>query len=342
MPRLIPSLAELDGYDRLPDGFHQLLTPPEPEPPFHDVGELERTWGCRWGADDEVSRLRKVLVRQPGDELAAVRADAYRPGFDAFVDEGGAWHWTGSEPPDLARLHAQHAGLVAALRGEGVEVVVAEPLAPRFTKAMYVRDPLVTVRGGAIVGRLAPRMRRGEEAALTREAAALGMPILGTVVGSGTLEGGSFAKLRPGLAVLGTSVRCNDAGAEQLRELLRRIGWELLVVPLPGFVVHLDIHFAMVDRDRALVNANGLPYTFMEELARRGVECIWAHPDEPWALNLLTLAPGRVLTSESAPRTAELLRARGVEVIAIPYDEAHKNGGGVHCSTQELLRDAAE
>ncbi len=87
-----------------------------------------------------------------------------------------------------------------------------------------------------------------------------------------------------------------------------------MVVDLPGFVVHLDIHFAMVDRDRALVNAEGLPYTFMEDLRALGIELIWAHPEEPWALNLLTLSPGRVLTSTAAPRTAELLRERGIEV----------------------------
>ncbi len=62
-------------------------------------------------------------------------------------------------------------------------------------------------------------------------------------------------------------------------------------MPLPGFVVHLDIHFAMVDVDRALVNAEGLPYTFLDDLRRRGIETIWAHPQEPWALNLLTLSP---------------------------------------------------
>jgi N-dimethylarginine dimethylaminohydrolase len=28
-------------------------------------------------------------------------------------------------------------------------------------------------------------------------------------------------------------------------------------------------------------------------------------------------------------------------VIPIPYDEIHHNGGGIHCSTMELLRDPA-
>jgi len=30
-----------------------------------------------------------------------------------------------------------------------------------------------------------------------------------------------------------------------------------------------------------------------------------------------------------------------MEVIAIPYDEIQKGGGGVHCSTMELVRDPA-
>jgi N-dimethylarginine dimethylaminohydrolase len=328
-----------ENLDVAPPGFHQMFTPPAPEPPFLDPSELDSVWGARWGASDEVGRLRHVMVRAPGPQLERVRADAYRRELDALVDPDGGWHWTGSKAPDLDRARAQHAGLVQALEDADVDVYACDPDQTPSTKAMFVRDPLVTVRGGAIIARLAPRMRRGEEALITRDVAALGLPILGTIVGSGTLEGGSFMKLRPGLAALGTSVRCNRAGAEQLRQILAWLGWKLMVVDLPGFVVHLDIHFAMVDVDRALVNAEGLPYTFLEDLKELGIECIWAHPEEPWALNLLTLSPGRILTSTDAPRTAEILAARGIDVIAIPYDELHHNGGGVHCSTMELLRD---
>jgi N-dimethylarginine dimethylaminohydrolase len=37
--------------------------------------------------------------------------------------------------------------------------------------------------------------------------------------------------------------------------------------------------------------------------------------------------------------TAERLERRGVEVLRIPYGEIQKNGGGIHCSTMELVRD---
>jgi N-dimethylarginine dimethylaminohydrolase len=39
--------------------------------------------------------------------------------------------------------------------------------------------------------------------------------------------------------------------------------------------------------------------------------------------------------------TAERLAAAGVEVITIPYDEIQKNGGGIHCSTMEFVRERA-
>jgi N-dimethylarginine dimethylaminohydrolase len=202
-----------------------------------------------------------------------------------------------------------------------------------------MRDPLVTVPGGAIIGRLAPRMRRGEEQSVMRAVASLGMPIVRTITGAGLLEGGSFAKLTPKVAAFGTSIRCNDEGARQLEETLHRLGMELVVVPLTGFSIHLDVAFGMVDVDKALVNASGLPYWFLKRLSELGIEPIWCHPDESWAINSLALSPGRVLMCDRYPHTAELLERRGVDVVPIPYDEIQKNGGGIHCSTMELIRD---
>jgi N-dimethylarginine dimethylaminohydrolase len=319
--------------------LHQTLMATAAEPPFHD--ELEAVWGRPWGAHDEVGRLETVLVRPPGPALELIRADAWDAEAQALVDPDGGWYYTRREPPDPARAAAQHDGLVATLEAEGVEVIAAAAMPARFPKAMYVRDPMVTVPGGAIITRTAVRMRRGEEADLTRTVAAAGMPILATLTGTATLEGGSFVKLRPGLAALGTSIRCNEAGAGQLRRILEQIGWELLVVPLPGYTIHIDLHLAMLDTDLALADPAGLPYAFLTELQRLGIELIHVDPDELWGVNLLALGPRRVLMAAGSPRTAQRLADRGVEVVTVEYDELHPNGGGVHCSTMELIRRPA-
>jgi N-dimethylarginine dimethylaminohydrolase len=316
---------------------HQAMMASAEEPPFEQ--ELAAVWGEQWGAHDEVGLLRRVLMRRPGPELEQISGDAYDERVGALVDPEGGWYWTGREEPDLERVALQHAGLVAVLREQGVDVTVAEPLGGRFVKSVYVRDPLVTVPGGAVIARMGVRMRRGEEPATTRLIAELGMPILGTITGTGTVEGGSFVKLRSGLAAYGVSIRCNRAGALQLEQILGHIGWRLLLVPIAGYSIHLDLHLAMVDRHKALVDAEHLPYEFLQTLRAEGFELIDAAADEHWALNALCLSPGRVLMSSDAPRTAEVLDRAGVEVITVEYDEIHKNGGGVHCSTIELVRD---
>jgi N-dimethylarginine dimethylaminohydrolase len=319
--------------------LHQTRMATAAEPPFHD--EIEAVWGRPWGAHDEVGTLKVALVRPPGAALDLIREDAWDAELGALVDPDGGWYWTRREVPDVVRAATQHAGLVAALEREGVEVIAAPPMDERFTKSMYVRDPMITVPGGAIIGRTAVRMRRGEEADLTRAVAAAGLPILATLTGTATLEGGSFVKLRDGVAALGTSIRCNEEGAEQLREILARIGWRLIVVPLAGYTIHLDLHLAMLDADLALVHTEGLPFAFLSELERMGIELVHADPSEEWGLNLLALAPRRVLMAAGSPRTAERMSAVGVEVALVPYDELQNNGGGVHCSTMELIRDPA-
>jgi N-dimethylarginine dimethylaminohydrolase len=330
-----------ESTDVFQEYYHQMLCPPVPEPPFEDPAELERVWGERWGSVDEVGTLRSVLLRRPGRELEQIRADAWNPAARALVDPNGGWYWESEDPPDLPLVAQQHAGLVAALESEKVELHLAEQLEERFTKAMYTRDPLISVPGGLIIGRLAPLMRRGEERSITRALGALGVPILRTITGTGLLEGGSFAKLTPRVAAFGTSIRCNDEAASQLGEVLKWLGIELIVVPMSGYSIHLDGHFAMVDADKALVDPTGLPHWFLDRLPKLGIEPIWCHPEEGWAINSLTLRPGRVLMSEGNPRTAERLERRGVEVLTLPYDEIQKNGGGIHCSTMELRRDPA-
>jgi N-dimethylarginine dimethylaminohydrolase len=49
-----------------------------------------------------------------------------------------------------------------------------------------------------------------------------------------------------------------------------------------------------------------------------------------------------VLIAADCPRTSERLERRGVEVVPIAYNEVHPNGGGIHCSTMELLREPAD
>ena len=91
-------------------------------------------------------------------------------------------------------------------------------------KSCYTRDPLIMVKGGAIICRMGTRIRRGEELAVTRTLARLGVPILRTLSGTALMEGGSFAWINERTAVIGCGIRVNREGAEQVGGVATGVG----------------------------------------------------------------------------------------------------------------------
>ncbi len=322
--------------------YNQLIKqfPSDAEPAFEDPDLLARWWGRNWGCTNDVGRLRMVLMHRPGPEVNVVDTSK-RLDNNAFGDEQAGWYWRGTKGPDLANMQEQHDAFSAALRSEGVEVVtIGEPAAGRM-KSCYTRDAVAAVGGGAIVMRLGPRIRRGEELPVTRTLARLGCPILRTISGTGIAEGGSFAWINKKTAVIGLSSRVNEEGARQIEEVLNSQGVALIKVALTGYRLHIDGLFVMIAPDLALANITLLPFWFLEKLREMRIHLVEIHhEDDSSIINCLAVAPGRVLMPEGVSgHTMDRLALHGVEVITIPYDKVISGGGGLHCSTAPLIRD---
>ncbi|HUF55730.1 MAG TPA: arginine deiminase family protein [Thermohalobaculum sp.] len=316
--------------------------PSHAEPAFETAEQQSAVWGRAWGCDNDVGQLRVVLMHRPGEEMNVLDPAKRIEHLNSFGDaEGETWYWRGDRIPEREALQAQHDALVAALAAEGVEIVPLARCAPGRHKSIYTRDSCIAVEGGAIVTRLGPIVRRGEEAPVTETLALLGMPILRTINGTGLMEGGSFVWLKPGLAAIGRSSRVNEEGARQVEEVLQATGAQVMRVDLPGYRLHLDGALVMLDADVAIVNPAILPFWFLEELDRLGIRQVEVHPDDPTGcLNCLAVRPGRVLMQPGlSPRTADRLDALGIEIVPVEYDLVFEGGGGIHCSTSPLVRD---
>ena len=323
--------------------YHQTIKAfaSEAEPPFESAEQQRLVWGREWGCPNDVGTLRVVLLCRPPDDLATV-VDTTRwdSELEAYADREAGWYWRHREPPDLKKMREQHDRLADVLHAEGVELTYVSDTVPGHIKSQSTRDQVVAVRGGAIICRMGARLRRGEEAPVTRAVAALGMPILRTINGSGIFEGGSFAMINEQTAVVGIGARANAEGARQVEEVLRPLGVELLKVELNGYKQHIDGAFVMADVDVALINPIGLPFWFLEKLKVLKVRTVECHPDDPpFTVNCLAVRPGRVIMSRTSARTVERLGKAGVEVISLDYEHVYRGGGGVHCSTAPLVRD---
>jgi N-dimethylarginine dimethylaminohydrolase len=315
-----------------------------PEPAFEDPSRLKKDWGQAWGVDNDVGRIRSILVHRPGPELDMVDPEKRIGEIGSYGDLEKGWYWQSDTVPDMEALRGQHDRMVEVFKREGIEVhfLDGQGQTDGMLKAVYTRDSALMVKGGAIVCRMAPRIRQGEEMVVTRTLARLGVPILRTIHSTGMLEGGSFAWINPNTAVVGRSIRINNEAIEQLNDVLKRQGVDLLVVDLNGYTIHIDGSFVMVDKNLALVDPTQLPYWFLEKLRELGVDTVEITPqDNPWIINGLAIAPGRYLMGNGASnRTLDLLQSRGVEVIPLDFDLVQLNGGGIHCSTMPLIRDS--
>jgi N-dimethylarginine dimethylaminohydrolase len=311
------------------------------EPAFEDPAMQEIVWGNRWGINNDVGRLRKVLVHRPGVEWDVMKTGGdYVPEIDALLGPHDMWYWKGRERPDILKAQAQHDNLTGALKAEGVEIIeVLDPL-PHLTKTIYTRDTAIIVEGGAVLCRFGIDYRRGEELPVMRTLAEIGMPILHSIHGRGLMEGGSFLRLNETAAAVSIGHRSNHEGARQLGEVLKTLGVELLWVDNTGYGLHIDGSLVMLKPDLAMAFVNDLPWWFLDRLKEMGIHILDAVEEDGWqSVNCLAVSPGRVIMPASAERSADKLIKAGIEIIPIEYDEIPKGGGGIHCSTLPLVRE---
>lgn len=285
-----------------------------------------------FGNQSMVAPLKRVLLKRPAES----------------VEDARKWQEFGYHfPPNPDEARREHDGLVRRLRDAGVEVHLAEEPQPALLDSIFITDPGFVTDAGAIIGHMGKALRRGEEPALARELARLGIPILGTLERDGTLEGGDVLWLDPETLVIGRSYRTNDAGYQRVRVLLAGRVKNIYQAHLPhwhgrGEILHLLSVISPVAEDLAVVYAPLVPVPLFELLEARNIRTIEV-PDEEFAThasNVLAIAPGHVVMLQGNPITAGRLREHGVTVSEYEGRELTLNrDGGATCMTCCLLRD---
>jgi len=291
--------------------------------------DITSTWGD-WGVSSEIGRLHAVLLRRPGPELDAVTD------FDAMQMHSDL-------SPD--RVRGQHDALAEAYRAAGVVVHYVERGRIDKPNAMFVRDLMLMTPEGAIVTRPASTVRAGEERLVAEALAQLGVPILMSVHGSGTFEGADVIWVDEQLCFLAEGLRTNEEGADQVERMLREIGVaEVVRVDLPHGAMHLDGLLSIIDRDLAAVWPRRTPFKVVNTLRKRGFRFIEVD-DEREAqdclpMNFVALAPGEILMPAGGVTMQRKYEASGVRCHLVDVGDCIKAGGGIHCMTGFLKRDA--
>jgi len=280
-----------------------------------------------------VGRLRRVMMRRPGEAMAAA--------------DPADWHYTSAI--DVEEARRAHDAFAEALRSWDVEVLYHEEPLPDHSDSVFVFDPVLVTDEGTLVLSMGKERRRGEEDPLARSLQDCGVPVFGRLAGGARAEGGDTLWLDHETLAVGRGFRTNAEGVRQLRGLLAHLGVSVLDYDLPYFTgpeacLHLLSAISPVDTDLAVAYPALMPVAFWAELRRRGVRLLEVPEGEflhSQATNVLCVAPRRCVMLECSPVTQRLLEDAGCEVVTFPGEPlSFKTEGGPTCLTRPVWRDA--
>jgi N-dimethylarginine dimethylaminohydrolase len=311
--------------------------------------EMAVIWGRKWGAQGEIGKLRSVLISRPTEnETSREKQEA--------PDLHFLYHSKDGSSQDLKKMQEQHDKFVSLLKDEVDEVIewdAPQEMAGPYVRLMNmaaIRSPVVLNEGVILQRHSHTPAGRGKEVIWQHVLTELGIPILFSIHGKGSLQQANWIFLDSEHVCLGNSIASNSEGIQQVRPILEQIGVkEVHEVFLPGNMVnpvwpaygimHLDLALGMADLGLGIYY--GLPTQTIEYLLRKGINLIEVPPEEQrnLATNIVALEPGKVVLAAGNPCTARALGREGVDVIEVELSEFGKSGVGPRCLTLPLIRD---
>src|SRR5688500_11540310 len=249
----------------------------------------------------------RALVRRPSPRLAE--------GLLTHLDR---------TPVDAGLALRQWEGYVAALAGEGWEITEV-PAAEDCPDSAFVEDTVVVYDDLAVISRPGAVERQPETAGTEQTLADLRYRIA-RIEEPGTLDGGDVLK-HDGKVWVGLGGRTNQAGLDQLADLLGPLGAEVVGVP-----VSKDLHLKTAVTalsDDTIVGFEPL----VDDVA--AWERFQPVPEEPGS-HVVLLGGDTVLMSSAAPKSRALFEERGLRVVAVDIGEFEKLEGCVTCLSVRL------
>ena len=242
-----------------------------------------------------------ALVRRPAASLA--------DGCVSFIER---------QPVDLALARRQWQAYVEVFNSRGWPTVEVAP-DDDLPDSVFIEDAVVMFGELAVITNPAAPTRHPETAAAAETVQRLGYSP--ARISRGTLDGGDILKVGRTVYV-GLSARTSPAAVDELRELLAPRGWSVTGVPLTK-VLHLKSAVT------ALPDGTVIGYRpLVDDPAAFGP---FLDVPEEGGAHVVVLDPETVLMSAHAPRTAELLRKRGLTVTTVDISEFEKLEGCVTC-----------
>lgn len=223
--------------------------------------------------------------------------------------------------PDFNRAIKQHEQYVEALKKCGVKAIELEA-DEQFPDSTFVEDTAIVTEKCAIITNPGAESRNGEIIEMNEVLAEI-YETLEFIQSPGTLDGGDVLQVENHFYI-GISDRTNETGAAQLKEILKKYGYEATIVPLEHFF-HLKTGIAYLGNGDLVVAGE-----FINHELFKGFNQITVAEDEEYAANCIRVND-YVIIPKGFNKTKQKIMDAGYSVIELDMSEFEKQDGGLSC-----------
>lgn len=266
-------------------------------------------------------------------------------------------------PPDVEQYRQEHEQYAALLRAQGVEVLELQDFV-RENKAListlpnlpYLNDTCLITSHGAIVSRMCPGSRAGEELVVREAVENLGIPVFHSFEGQAQAQFEGCLVISPDILLIADTERHNKAGIEGFLPKALQIFPEVIYAEIPQErrYMHPDMIFGRVSESLGLYYPPAYLRTYLitgekrseidieDYLAGKDMELIAVSDREQqnWGCSLVSLEPNVFIHYDLALslKTQNILSRRGAEIIEFHPEALLAGGGSLHCLTMRVWR----
>lgn len=225
--------------------------------------------------------------------------------------------------PDYELALKQHDAYIEALKSCGVHVTVLEA-DENFPDSCFVEDTAVLTRKCAIITNPGADSRNREvEAMVPVIKQFYSEDCIEYIKAPGTLEGGDVMMVGDHFYV-GRSARTNEEGIRQFINILEKYGLSGSEVELTE-VLHLKTGVNYIENNNMLVSGE-----FINKPDFAGYNKYVIPEDEAYAANCIWVNH-KVIVPANFPKTSQIIKDAGYEVILVDTSEFRKIDGGLSC-----------
>ncbi|UWG96447.1 arginine deiminase family protein [Dehalobacter sp. DCM] len=297
---------------------------------------------------EKLARLRKVILHTSERSLTMVNPENFQ-------------QYLFNSVPDIPQFLSEHQRYADLLRAHGVEVLQLQDYVRKNSELInslpnlpYLNDTCLITSHGAILSKMCPGSRAGEETVVGEALENLGIPLYHAFTGSDQFEG--CLAVSPEILFIADTERHDRKTIEGFFSQALRLFPQIIYAEIPQErrYMHPDMIFGRISESLALAYLPAFLKTYLitekqrieinlkEILARRGMEIIEISDQEQqlWGCSFVSLEENIFIHYDIALnlRTQNELSRRGVEIIPFHPEALLAGGGSLRCLTLRVWR----